>query len=385
MRKTLCIGLTVVFLIMGMTQVQAFPRLFATDHIKDSLLLIDPITGEATVIGPFGIGNVTTTGLAFAPDGTLWGAFRTTVDDYLVNIDTSTGGATIVTPITPKHAGRGVEFGPDGTTLYLVLHRLYTVDISTGVSTPVGALGPGLSAASLALLDNTFYAITNLPDSVYDDYLITIDRVTGAGTPVGPLSLSLPTDPAISCLASSPDGKLFGVDYANDLLIEVDPSTGAGTVIGYLGFNVLIGGLAIEPEKEVEVDIKPQSCPNPLDTHSQGVLPVAIIGTEDFDVITIDPVTIQLTREGVEERVRPVRSGYEDVATPFEGELCECHELGADGYLDLTLKFKTQEIVQTLKLDEIPNGETIPLILTGNLKEEGGTSIKGRDCVWILR
>ncbi len=374
MRKTLCIGLTVVFLIMGVTQVQAFPRLFATDHIRDSLLLIDPITGEATVIGPFGIGNVTGTALAFAPDGTLWGAFQTTVDDYLVNIDTSTGKATIVAPLRPRFGGRGVEFGPDGKTFYLVNignQNLYTIDISTGLGTLVGCTG--FDTVSLALLDNKFYAIT----VDVDDYLITIEPTTGAGAPVGPLSL--PFDPVISGLASSSDGKLFAVDWANDLLIEVDSSTGAGTVIGSLGLNVTSGGMAFEPEKEVEVDIKPQSCPNPLNVGSRGVLPVAILGTEDFDVTTIDPASIRL------EGVAPIRSNVEDVSTPVvdRQNICDCTTEGSDGFDDLALKFATREIVGVL--GEVADGDIVILTLTGNLKEEFKTTpIKGEDCVVII-
>lgn len=72
---------------------------------------------------------------------------------------------------------------------------------------------------------------------------------------------------------------------------------------------------------KVDVDIKPGSCPNPLNLKSKGVLPVAVLGTEEFDVTTIDPLSILLSREEVEEGVAPIRSDYEDVATPFEGEL----------------------------------------------------------------
>jgi|GEM_PF-1624813 len=138
---------------------------------------------------------------------------------------------------------------------------------------------------------------------------------------------------------------------------------------------------------EVEIDIKPGSCPNPLNLKSKGVLTIAVLRTEDFDVFDIDPETILLTREGYEDPgVAPIRWNYEDVATPFEGELCDCHDLNGDGYLDLTLKFKTQDLVETLWLDlEEIAGETIPLILTGNLKEEeGGTPIEGSDCIRIL-
>ncbi len=92
-------------------------RLLATEAFSDSLLLIDPNTGAVEAkIGPLGI-DIGANGLTFAPDGTLWSAFLTATGDYLVTIDTSTGEATIVTPITPMHRGRGVEFGPDGKAL----------------------------------------------------------------------------------------------------------------------------------------------------------------------------------------------------------------------------------------------------------------------------
>lgn len=138
------------------------------------------------------------------------------------------------------------------------------------------------------------------------------------------------------------------------------------------------------PVIEVDIDIKPGSCPNPLNTKSMGVLPVAVLGTEEFDVTIIDPSTIRLVVEGVEEGVAPLRWDWEDVATPFQGELCDCHDLNGDGYMDLTLKFKTQELAEELELDTHA-GETIPLTLTGNLKEEeGSTPIYSQDCVWIL-
>jgi hypothetical protein len=139
------------------------------------------------------------------------------------------------------------------------------------------------------------------------------------------------------------------------------------------------------PVIDVFVDIKPGSCPNPFNGKSKGVLPVAVLGTEEFDVSTIDPATILLTREGLDDGVAPLRWDWEDVATPFEGELCDCHDLNGDGWMDLTLKFKTQEVKETLGLgDEV--SETLPLLLTGNLLEdEGGTPFEGSDCVWVLK
>ncbi len=107
-------------------------------------------------------------------------------------------------------------------------------------------------------------------------------------------------------------------------------------------------------------------------------------GTAGFDVRSVDPATIRLTREGYAVGVAPLRWSYEDVATPFEGELCDCHEAGPDGYEDLTLKFKDQEVWDTLDLG-VEGGSSIPLLVTGTLgADAGGTPITGSDCVRVL-
>jgi hypothetical protein len=145
------------------------------------------------------------------------------------------------------------------------------------------------------------------------------------------------------------------------------------------------GSAAVPDTFEVYIDIKPGSCPNPLNVKSKGVLPLAVLGTAEFDVSNIDPATIQLSREGVEGEIFPLRWSYEDVGTPFEGELCGCHALNGDGIIDLSLKFDMQALVTTLKLGEV-KGSTLPLTLTGNLKEEfGGTPIEGQDCIRVLK
>lgn len=126
---------------------------------------------------------------------------------------------------------------------------------------------------------------------------------------------------------------------------------------------------------QVPVDIKPGSCPNPLNVSNKGVLPVAILGSEDFDVTTIDLDSLCL------EGVGPVQIAFEDVATPFEGELCDCHICGPDGFLDLTLKFDTQEIVAAL--GPVIDTEMVAMQLEGLLAD--GTPIMGEDCVRILK
>ncbi len=133
-----------------------------------------------------------------------------------------------------------------------------------------------------------------------------------------------------------------------------------------------------EPVIEVAVDIKPGSCPNPLNTKSSGVLPVAILGTDDVNVFDIDPTSIRLA--GVE----PLRSGYEDVATPVsDSNDCNCTEEGPDGFLDLTLKFKTQRIVEAI--GDVNDGDVLTLELTGVLFDPMPfeTHIEGADCILV--
>jgi hypothetical protein len=120
----------------------------------------------------------------------------------------------------------------------------------------------------------------------------------------------------------------------------------------------------------VSLDIRPGGCPNPINSRTRGVVPAALLGTGDFDVSSIDVSTLQL------EGVAPVLSSYEDVATPYEGDLCGCTEAGMDGFMDLTLKFDAQELASAL--GSMAGGDRV-LTLTGALLD--GTPIEGQDCM----
>jgi hypothetical protein len=127
----------------------------------------------------------------------------------------------------------------------------------------------------------------------------------------------------------------------------------------------------------VEFDIKPQSCPNPLNTKSNGVLPVAILGSETFDVTDIIVSSVRL--EGVE----PIRSAMEDNTQPVRDRQteCQCTTDAGDGFTDLTLKFDKQEIVAAL--GSVNDGDSVVLVITGEL--ENGDFLEGQDCVVIRK
>jgi hypothetical protein len=133
---------------------------------------------------------------------------------------------------------------------------------------------------------------------------------------------------------------------------------------------------------EVAVDIKPTSCPNPLNTGQRGVVPVAILGAANFDVSRVDPASVRIAG------VAPLRWSMEDVATPYtpytgKQSCMDCTTSGPDGFMDLDLKFDAQQLAAAL--GQVSDRQCLAVTLTGNLKAEfGGTPIKGEDVLRIL-
>ena len=151
----------------------------------DTLVIVDPETGNVTPVGALGFDNVS--GLAFGPDGTLYGVDSSS--DQLITIDPLTGEGTAV-GITGVLSNQGLTFTPNGT-LYLVGDsgggpRLYTVDTDTGEATEVGLLGPNFwYSLSLATIGDVLYAHAYCPDVPPWNFLVTLDRETGEATPIG--------------------------------------------------------------------------------------------------------------------------------------------------------------------------------------------------------
>ena len=136
----------------------------------------------------------------------------------------------------------------------------------------------------------------------------------------------------------------------------------------------------------VEIDIKPGSCPNPFNPKSKGSVPVAIVGTGELDVTTIDPDSLMLNGVPiVEDNIL-----YADVTQPNDGsgdaEECEVcfeapEEYSGDGYMDLVVKFDTQALAVALSGAE--KDACIELTLTGETMD--GIPFAGSDSMLILK
>jgi probable HAF family extracellular repeat protein len=102
----------------------------------------------------------------------------------------------------------------------------------------------------------------------------------------------------------------------------------AGQIVGYFRDATGDHGFVATPQViVVTIDIKPGESPNSINPKSQGVIPVAILTTDTFDVTTVDPSTVLFGATGTE--APPVQSALEDV--------------DGDGLTDMILHFNTQD------------------------------------------
>ena len=104
----------------------------------------------------------------------------------------------------------------------------------------------------------------------------------------------------------------------------------------------------------ITIDIKPGSDSNTINIESNGIIPVAILGTTDFDATSVDPGTVLLAD------AYPVKWTMEDI--------------NHDGIMDLLLHFKTEDLILNINSTEAS--------LTG--KTMDGTPIEGADTVNIV-
>lgn len=240
------------------------------------------------------------------------------------------------------------HYGPDGSDV-----RLYRWDESLETWTDWAPYALTQSAPAPVVLNDTIFAYGQLPGDASPGVYCSAD-------------LGLMWERVVEL--TNPDASAFAA-FGNTLYI--------GTNKDADGFPRIY---ALNTITTVPLDIKPGSCPNPLNRGSRGVLPAAILGTQDLDILEIDPstLTLSLSDDGG-GFVSPLRWSFEDVGTPFTGDPCGCHSFGADGYVDLMLKFDSEALVAALGLNDLPSSARVELKISGELF--GGQPIEGRDCI----
>ncbi|ABO35138.1 conserved hypothetical protein [Methanococcus maripaludis C5] len=191
--------------------------------------------------------------------------------------------------------------------------------------------------------------------------------------------------------------EIDGIDWYDDFATAIVTTQNAdgSWPIDYWGNQILstewalltLEKATVVKEFVVGFDVKPGSCPNPINIKSNGVQPVAIAGSEEFDVYDIDPATLKIGMcvdgEFMEfEGVSPLRWVYDDVTEsyiPDEDDTC-CIRTKPDGITDFSMKYDTQELVEA-GLGCYEKNDELCLCIKGRTYD--GEQFVGRDCIII--
>jgi len=146
---------------------------------------------------------------------------------------------------------------------------------------------------------------------------------------------------------------MLGVGVADDVLYSVG---GIGEMRRIFSANE-----AFDPFLRITIDIKPGDPDNTINLKSRGTVPVAILGSATFDPTTVDPATVTLAGAPVATRGNGV-------------PMTSITDVNGDGYLDLLLHFRTQDLQLTRTSTEgVLYGETF-----------SGQRIRGADAVQVV-
>ena len=258
----------------------------------DTLYRIDLATGRATAVGGIGFNDVE--GLAFAPDGTLYGVADATagagsgVTDLLIRINPATGAGTLVAPLAGL-AGLGangnLDYGLAFTCdqrLWLssdTTNQLWEVTLGTGATRFVANTGANLSGLAGRERDLFGLSVGAQPT------LYRITPASGQIATVGPANVGGVVDDA--GLDFDASGALWAtldpepVAVGASRFARFDTGSGAGSVISTSSVaQIGMEGLAIAPvpactsgDGLVNVAVTPITVPGP------GLPMLAVLGT----------------------------------------------------------------------------------------------------------
>ncbi len=182
----------------------AATTLFAIDDVADTLNLIgglngtpSPNTGATTVVGALGVDVGSSVGFDIAPQGDALATF-----------------------------GVGGTFG------------LYTVNLTTGAATLVGAVGAGsVEVRDIALPRPPVGPLLGLSD---DNAIVSFNAATPGTVATIPITGLQPTESIVGFDVRPATGELIGVGLVGTTgrIYRIDPTTGAATQIGAATFAI---------------------------------------------------------------------------------------------------------------------------------------------------
>jgi hypothetical protein len=229
---------------------------------------------------------------------------------------------------------------------------IWTIDKSTATATLVSSEVPagcgfGCSAGIQFAFapDGTLYHGTTPDYYPHGRVLMTLDPTTGAELTFVPTEFF-----GVRGLAVRSDGVIFASHtfafprcrgcpppdpQAIVFLSMFDPLTGVTTDVvtaeGAAALDLDFSPVVVEA---VEIDIKPGGDPNSINPMSDGVIPVAILGSDTFDVADVDAATLAFGPDGA--------APAHDLSDPTEFA-DHLEDVDGDGFTDLMAHFRIEE------------------------------------------
>ena len=341
-----------------------------TFYAECELGLIDTTAGTSTPVGTIGW---SVEAMDYGPDGQLYatvenGCWTHGNAGTLAIIDPVTLTVTPIGPIDPDGLGFGdvdaLAFSPSGDlfAISVASYQLITIDPFTGAGTAIGYLNdlPGTFLGAIDFLPDGRLIGIDMHDAGGGPSLVwEINTTDASATFIGPLGFG-----SVEGMSLGPDGQLYALANSMEvdepaILVTVNPDTGAGTFVQDMPLPLpdhpgARDALVAIAASEVLIDIKPGSWPNSINTRNKGVIPVAILGSSDFDATQVDVTTVEFGPDGA----APVHDGHVD-------------DVNNDGHPDFVVHFKTLDT-------GIACGDT-DATLTGETFDE--TAIEGTDSV----
>ncbi len=239
-------------------------RLFGHDNGRSATIEIDTATGRARLVGATGFdsgssGMATAFGTVLGPmgrrfaAGTFFGILGDNIDrnDYIVVVDPVSGRGEKLVQTSERFGGRGIAFGPDGTTLYAVNStELVRVDTTDGTVTQVGDIqdtrGQTYSSDNLEWDPASGRFVSLLGGGVGRAQLALIEPSTAEATLISPIDVNsctivrAPNPVPGPGGVDWPTGTWFTIDQSTSELVTIEFDVAAGTArvgtrIGSLG------------------------------------------------------------------------------------------------------------------------------------------------------
>ncbi len=234
------------------------PVLYGVNSNDDGLSTIDPANGNVNFIGPLNASpNIFVTPIAMAVRPSdqklfVWNNSNIVEGEpdntgVLLTVNVCTG---VGTPVDAETPGQGqlsaLAFSPDGA-LYGTDTKLFSVNTATGVRNEIGNLGMGLRVAAADFDgEGTLWGV-ELTGIGTTERLVTIHLGTGAASVVATLSQDIGI---IGSIVFAPDGTLIGSGSgtgAGDILFDINTQTGAVSNIRALNGGTIPQGMGFAP------------------------------------------------------------------------------------------------------------------------------------------